>query len=368
MLNKKKVLFLLHLPPPIHGSSMVGEYIYESKIINQDFSAKYINLLASKEVNSSGKISLGKILSFVKIVFKLLAELIHFKPALCYFALTATELAFYRDVIIVGLLKAFGTDIIYHLHNKGVTRFSKSSYIHRLLYRFVFNNTDVILLSSYLYSDIQAFVPEYKVHICPNGIPDFKTYNENHSNNNTDFVKILFLSNLIESKGVFVLLEACSKLKESNIRFSCNFVGGEGDITIEQFKKKVQQLGLVNEVNYLGNKYGQEKEKIFSQNNIFVLPTFYPNECLPLVIIEAMQNKMPVISTFEGGIRDLVNDGVTGFLVPQKNVHSLYEKLELLILNPKLAQSMGEKGRIKFEKEFTLKIFEEKMAEILRFK
>ncbi|KOH46929.1 glycosyl transferase family 1 [Sunxiuqinia dokdonensis] len=345
---------------------MVGQYIYGSSKIASLFSGRYINLLASKNVSSSGKVSLSKISSFVGIWFKLLAELLKQKPQLCYLALTVTGAAFYRDVLIVALLKLFGVKRVYHLHNKGVKRWSDNR-VHRLFYHFVFKDVDVILLSKHLYSDIQDFVHASKFHICPNGIP-----NENPNSKiqipreERSVVKILFLSNLIESKGVYALIEACSMLKSKGISFQCDFIGGEGDITAERFQAMVDQYNLADQVNFLGKKYDQEKFLAFVSADIFAFPTHYPNECFPLVILEAMQYSLPVISTFEGGIPDVIEDGITGFLVPQKDVEALASKLEFLINNPKVRHQMGAAGRQKFENEFKLEVFENRLTDILQ--
>ena len=364
-MQKPDVLFLLHLPPPVHGSSMVGQYIYGSSKVKNLFSARYINLLASKNVSSSGKVSLDKIIGFVGIWVKLLSELLKQKPQLCYFALTVTGVAFYRDVLVVALLRIFGVARIYHLHNKGVNRWSNSS-LHRMFYRFVFKDADVILLSKHLYSDILDFVPESKVHICPNGIPNENPNPKNQTpREKRSVVKILFLSNLIESKGVYVLIEACSKLKENGISFQCDFIGGEGDITADQFQAKVDQHKLTDQVTFLGKRYDQKKYEAFVSADIFAFPTFYPNECFPLVILEAMQHELPVVSTFEGGIRDMVVDDETGFLVKQQDVQALASKLELLIENVEARQKLGVAGRKKYEKEFTLERFESRLIEIL---
>jgi glycosyltransferase involved in cell wall biosynthesis len=223
------------------------------------------------------------------------------------------------------------------------------------------------LLSKHLYYDIQKYVPENRVHYCPNGIPDIKHKPENRvKEENAQAVEILFLSNLIESKGVFVLLEACSILKQKNLVFHCTCVGGVGDVNALQFQEKVKKLGLRDHASYAGRKYGQEKEEAFSKADIFAFPTFYHNECFPLVLLEAMQHRLPTISTFEGGIRSIVDDGKTGFLIPQKNAHSVAEKLEILIQNPAMRQQMGAAGRKKYEQEFTLNKFEERLKGILK--
>ena len=75
------------------------------------------------------------------------------------------------------------------------------------------------------------------------------------------------------------------------------------------------------------------KSKVFE--NLPVLPlfsTFYHNECFPLVLLEAMEHGLPCISTTEGGIPGIVDDGKTGFLVPKHDVAVLADKI-LLLLN-----------------------------------
>jgi glycosyltransferase involved in cell wall biosynthesis len=96
-----------------------------------------------------------------------------------------------------------------------------------------------------------------------------------------------------------------------------------------------------------------------------LFPTFYHNECFPLVLLEAMEHGLPCISTTEGGIPGIVDDGKTGFLVPKHDVAVLADKILLLLNAPVLRSNMGKAGREKFEKEFTLEVFEKRMVEIL---
>jgi glycosyltransferase involved in cell wall biosynthesis len=170
---------------------------------------------------------------------------------------------------------------------------------------------------------------------------------------------------LIESKGVYVLLDACVILKKRQIPFRCIFIGGEGDITANQFFEKVSQWNLKDEVEYQGKKYGFDKEDAFGKANIFAFPTYYHNETFGLVNLEAMQHSLPVISTFEGAIPEVVIDGVNGFLVPQQNVEALADKLEILIGNRKLRNEMGLAGKKRYEEKYTLAIFENRICEIL---
>lgn len=359
----KKVLFILHLPPPIHGSSVVGKYIKDSSLINDGIHSEYINLGTSKSLDEIGKNAFQKVGLYLKIVLQTLRQLMFFKPDLVYIALTAKEKAFYKDAFIAILAKVFRRKIVYHLHNRSMAE-RQDRWLDVVLCKMLFKNTDVILLSKYLYPEIKKYVPENRVHYCPNGIPQLSKTILLREKESSEEVQILFLSNLMKAKGVFVLLEACKILREKQLPFHCTFIGGESDITAEIFQKKVTELGLSGKVHYAGKKYGLEKEVAFSKADIFAFPTL--NETFGLVNLEAMQFSLPVVSTFEGGIPDVVEEGKTGFLVEKGNAEAFADKLEILIKNVELRKQMGNRGKLRFEQHFTLTTFENCFSSIIR--
>ncbi len=120
-----------------------------------------------------------------------------------------------------------------------------------------------------------------------------------------------------------------------------------------------------NAIMYWGAKYGVEKDALFRNTDIFVFPTFYHNECFPLVLLEAMQYGLACISTSEAGIPDIIDNGKTGLIVPKKDSIALAESIEKLINDRMLCQQMGQAGRKKYEERFTLDVFEKNICRIL---
>lgn len=178
--------------------------------------------------------------------------------------------------------------------------------------------------------------------------------------------RIFFLSNLLIDKGVLTLLDACKRLKEQGKVFRCDFVGGEtADMDAERFEQECVERGLTDCVTYHDRKYGEEKLPFFQQADVFVFPTYYSNECFPLVLLEAMEQGLPCISTNEGGIAAIVDEGEMGFLVPCREVAPLAERISILLKDEALRKRFGEAGRIKFEEEYTLQRFEENIKRCL---
>ncbi|RDC54300.1 glycosyltransferase [Pedobacter chinensis] len=364
--RKLNVLFILHLPPPVHGAAIANNYIKNSQLINNDHNTDYVSLATNTVLAETGKGSIKKVFKFLSILGKVVKLISTKKYDLCYLSLTANGPAFYKDIIVVSLLKLTNKKILYHFHNKGVA-LAKQTKINNLLYRFAFKNTQSILLSKYLYSDIDKFVNEKQVFYCSYGIPasTIDIQNKPQKNTNNPKVSLLYLSNMMIEKGVYVLLEACVLLKKSNVPFICNFVGGWVDITPGEFENFVMENNLSEHVFAHGPKYAEEKLNFFNNADVFVFPTFYHYEAFPLVNLEAMQHGLPIISTTEGGIPDMISEGETGFLIPRKNAEELANKIQYFIDNPDMAKVMGAKGKEHFDARFTIDNFEKNISKII---
>ena len=363
---KPKILFILHLPPPVHGAGLMGDYIRQNEKINENFECDYINLSASKNVETIGKLSIQKFLFFFKLLFSVTKALVRKKYNVCYVSITSKGSAFYKDLCVVAILKLSRKKILLHFHNKGVAEAAKKNFFRHQMYRFVLGGakTKIILLSERLYYDIEAYVKKENVFYCPNGIPDVNNINRNYTKDTNGPARLLFLSNMMHAKGVYVLVEGCSILKSRGHSFECHFVGDWLDIQESSFNTKVSDSGLSNFIYSHGKKFNEEKQLFYQQSDIFVFPTL--NEAFGLVILEAMQSGLPVIASDEGGIPDIIADQETGFIVPKNDPVQLADKLSSLINNPSLRETMGLAGKKRFKDHFTLQKFENRFIHILQ--
>ena len=367
---KPKILFIMHMPPPVHGAAMVGQYIHDSEMINREFESHYINLTTAKNLQNIGKVGMRTLFDFFKLLKKIRHEVKVVKPQLVYVTPNACGGAFYKDFVVVQMLKRLGCQVVVHYHNKGVATHQDKRFDDALYKRF-FKDIKVILLSECLYDDVKKYVKRNDVFVCGNGIPSAAIEScvsvpFDAASPEDKIPHLLFLSNLLISKGVVVLLDSLKVLKEKGYRFVCDFVGGETvEMDAVMFQAEVAKRGLEGMVVYHGRKYGKDKEAFLNGADIFVFPTFYHNECFPLVLLEAMEHGVACISTTEGGIPGIIDDGKTGFLVPKHDAVALADKIEMFIRDTDLRHKMGSAGREKFEREFTLEVFEKRIVEIL---
>ena len=361
---KKRILFVATFPPPIHGSAVMSQYIKESKLINDTFDCDYINLSTSRGIDEIGIFNPIKIWRLFIALFVMTWKLSIKHYDLCYLAITCHGIGFLKDAPFVFLCKLFRRKVVIHQHNKGMSK-DLERWPYSWLLPLTYKNVKVILLSQRLYQDIDKVVPKENVYICPNGIPEVDCEYKYMERRN-EIPHLLFLSNLMESKGVIVLLDALKILKGKGLSFICDFVGGETkEVDLVRFEHDVVRHGLSQIAIYKGRKVGAEKEDSLLKADLFIFPTFYHNECFPLVLLEAMQYGLPIVTTDEGGIPDIVKDGENGLICEKNNPDSLANCIEMLLKDNTLREEYGRKGRDLFEKKYSLYTFECRMTEIL---
>ena len=168
---KPKILFIMHMPPPVHGAAMVGQYIHDSEIINEKYDCHYVNLTTAKNLQDIGKVGVRKLFDFFKLLKIIRRAVKNVKPQLVYVTPNACGGAFYNDFVVVEMLKRLGCKVVVHYHNKGVAT-RQDRRLDNALYRRFFKGIKVILLSECLYSDVMKYVKREDVFVCPNGIPE----------------------------------------------------------------------------------------------------------------------------------------------------------------------------------------------------
>jgi glycosyltransferase involved in cell wall biosynthesis len=157
-------------------------------------------------------------------------------------------------------------------------------------------------------------------------------------------------------KGLPYLIEACALLRDEGVAVDCDVVG-HGPM-YEELAALIRARGVGDVIRLAGPKPQEEVTRMMSEAALFVLPSIIAAdgqmEGIPVALMEAMASGRAVISTSIAGIPELVENGVSGVLVPPANARALADAIRNLLADPERARRMGERGREKVRAEFTL--------------
>jgi glycosyltransferase involved in cell wall biosynthesis len=364
MANEKvtrSILFMAQLPPPVHGAALRNKSLLESMLINSNFRIISLPLKFVDDLRDIGKVSFKKLLQTIWYSIRLFFLLLTRKIDLVYFTMSPSGGAFYRDIIFISIIKLFRKKVLLHFRVKGIAKTAASKSGERLV-RYAFKNSDVIALSKHHMHDFEKWLHRAPI-IVPNGIKVERTYLHFSDNQPLNAIpQLLFLSNLSRKKGIEDFILAMGMLKKKGYLFRASITGGEIDLTFEEVNQLLCKEGLNDIVEVTGPKYGEEKFLLLAKADIFVFPTYF--ELFPGVILEAMQFGKAIVSTFEGSIPEMIDNGENGLLVSQRDPVALAASIEALLQNPERRIKMGQLAREKFFREFTLEAFERRMNEV----
>jgi glycosyltransferase involved in cell wall biosynthesis len=314
------------------------------------------------ELKDIRKFSMKKLWLTVIYGIRLTKLLLTKRLDIAYFTMSSFGYAFYRDIIFLTILKIFRKKTVVHFRIKGIRQTSNSN-IGRLLVKYALRGTDIVCLSNHHVNDVKPFCTR-RPYIVPNGIriePAYDALSKKEYDNN-GLPYILFLSNLSGTKGIVELIKAMQILKGRGSRFRTYIVGQELDMTFEAIKKIAVDLQVDDCIEIMGPRYGIEKLECLARADIFAFPTYF--ELFPGVLLEAMQFGKAIVTTFEGSIPEIIDNGVNGILVEQKNSEALADAIDTLLSNPGERIRMGARARLKFLAEFTLPHFEHNMKAV----
>lgn len=356
----------MQLPPPIHGASVINEYIKESSAINNAFNSKFLNITTADDLSSIGFFSIKKIFKTLSLTIACLKNIWQYSPRLIYITLSPVGLGFVKDSLLVIVAKLLNKKIVIHIHGRGIVQAASKSWIVRKYYKLIFNNTYIIVLSKKLLKDIPTYFKTKKFFILNNCIKEIKKYvvtNSKPLQNGT--LQLLFLSNLVKEKGILEYLEVCKILHQQGIPFIAHIIGKPFDVTGKDIQDYIVKHNIEQQVVYHGSLYGEEKSDILNKADILIFPTKFRNEAFPLVILEAFKYGVVPLSVNIGGIADIIENNKTGFCFDDNKPEYFVETIKLLHQNRALLNNIANNCINEFKSKYTIDKFEANFIHIM---
>lgn len=335
-----KLLLIGPFPGPINGQTIANQTLYEG--LSKKHSVDRIDTLRSENFNKGlkkfsakedqGKFKIIKFLKIFKGLFQETRQILNNNYDVIYITPGQSYLGFMRfsSYMLSSIIKKKPYYI--HIHGGFFRKMydSQSNFKKSTIDFFLKRVEGAIVLGDSLKPMFKDLIPEEKVFVCENGVQDEFIASEEEIHGKLKRMKedpqqrVLFLSNLMEEKGILDLLEASKYFSADKIEF--NLAG----VIEPNIKTKIEEYleKYPTKLKYHGLVKGMKKKSLLLNNYIFVLPTYYPNEGQPISILEAYTNGCAVVTTDQGGIKDIFQDKVNGSACKKKDSFSIVKALK----------------------------------------
>ena len=280
----------------------------------------------------------------------------------CHFGQNGKRALFFRDI---GVLKG---KIVTTFHGFDISRYVKV--YGKDTYKHLFEEGDMFLTISERWKDelINLGADEEKIAVHRMGVDTCKfVFSERAQGNNRD-IQLFTVARLVEKKGVQYGIQAVANVlkRYPNIEYR---IAGDGPLK-GTLTNLINELNINNNVKLLGWKNQEDIVKLMEGSDMLLAPSVTTadgdQEGIPVVLMEALALGLPVISTYHSGIPELVQDGISGFLVQERDVDALSEKIEHLIQDQELWPRMGRSGREYIENYYNIDKLNKQLVEIFQ--
>ena len=277
----------------------------------------------------------------------------------CHFGYEGLKSLLLRNL---GLLQG---KLIVTFHGVDMTRYLREQ--GNRVYERLFQQGDLFLPISdrWKQKSIELGCPKTKIQVHHMGI-DSDSFSFVARQPQSDRLKLVSVCRLVEKKGIEYAIRAVAQLVKSDRTIEYKIVG-DGELK-SQLQQLTRELEVEGAVKFLGSQPKSEVIAILNRADVLLAPsvTARDGDCegIPVSLMEAMATGLPVISTWHSGIPELVEDGVLGFLVAERDVAGLAAKLDYLSDRPELQQQMGQAGRGQVQENYNIDRLNQRLGEI----
>ena len=341
-----------------------------SSSIKEHFNLIFQDITDRRDISNIGKWDLYNIWLALRHSVEFLIKLLRYRPDLIYIPIALGMPGFLRDCLLIFSAIFARRKLIVHFHNSAFGNFYDTAAPPlKWCIRYILTHTTrAIVLGNNLRCIVRGLVAEDRIAVIPNGLdqtPFARIEAQALRSPDREF-RVTYLGNLTEAKGYWELLEAASILAQQEPRVHFIMAGPFYRLDDERRSRAfVKTYHLEATVSFLGIVLGDEKVKLLQNSDLFVFPPI-AREGQPLVLLEAMAAGLPIITTDQGAIREMVIDAENGFIVPTCDAQAIAEKIILLLRNESLRLRMAEASRDRFFSHYTLERWEEDMVRVFQ--
>lgn len=275
--------------------------------------------------------------------------------------------SFLRKAAIQAAAGLFGTPTVVHLHGASFVDYFRGGPFARAISRWLFRRCSRAIVLGHGWRDFlveEVGIDPGKVDVLYNAVPDFTGPDVERTppppgDLAGEPVRLLVLAHLSERKGIGTLLHAARRLRERGFAFRLT-LGGNGDI--DGYRRMAGELGIADACDFLGWVTREQAHELIRSHQMLLLPSTH--EGLPMVILEALCARLPVITTPVGSIPEVLDHRETALIVPVGESPALADAVQALAADPELYRGIGEAGRRLFEEQFNIEGYCERLCAV----
>ena len=372
----QRVLLLGDMPPPIHGQSVSFQMLC-GQLPRRGFDCRVVDI--GRKANAPwGRLSLNRVAELSRALARFLVGLGK-GYRLVYLLIAQSAPGFGRDAVIIWCAWLCGCRVVAHLRGGNYDGFyADRSAVGKFIIRHTLRRTHRLVVLSERLRHMFAFDRKLDGRVVAvNNSPPLAVDARHRQRRAGEPIKLLYLSNLIQSKGYATVLEAVRILKHEKsldvrARFAGRFDALDDDCVkmspLEaqaRFARYVEDNGLELNAEHVGTVAGERKWSLIDDSDFFVLPTNYRHEGQPISIIEAMARGCVVIATNYRAIPDLVVDGETGVHVDYGRPEQIADAVARLAADHSAYAATSRAAAQRYRERFTVERHVEALAQVL---
>ena len=226
----------------------------------------------------------------------------------------------------------------------------------RILWKLLLKDLKVIGVTPAVAESVQKFEPTVRAARIPHSVDLEKFFPQKERQSRRP--KIVTITQLYPEKGISQIIELARRIPEADFEIISR--GGTAEKEVRAAEKELTNFKWVDD---------RDREKKIRGADIFVLASYRTKrweELFGMAIIEAMASGLPVVVTDQIGPRDIVEDGKTGFIVPQKDVNAMEVRVRELLANGEMRSEMGRAGRKMAEKRYNIENLSKDWLDVLK--
>lgn len=356
------VLVVGALPPPVHGVTLVNQYILSSDLVDR-FRVIHVDISDRRDLTNIGRLEIRNVLLAFQHAGRFFWALFRERPRLVYVPIARNRVGLLRDILFLLPSRLLRRRYVAHL-NADAAEFrafvEREPWWFRKLVDLAFgSDMKMIVVAESFRTAVRGFVDEKHAFVVQNGVPDLGPGPPGDLREPL----VLHLSMLCREKGVFEVLEAARLLHKRGqlARFVL-----AGQWYREEDRREAGRFLAANDlgetVEVRGPVSDAEKVDLLRRSAVLVTPSH--TEGHPLVVLEALSTATPVITTAVGGLPETVEDDHEGYLVPLGDVETLSDRIGQVVSDPSLRRRLSANARSRYERSFTLDHFAERLGDV----